>query len=79
MLLGLFSSCGEWGGGGGGYPVIVVSWGFSVQVLILLQSTGSRVLGLSGCSSPALEHRLGSCCTWSLIAPKHVGSSWRRD
>ena len=31
---------------------------FSLQWLLLLQSTGSRVGGLRGCGSQALEHRL---------------------
>ena len=47
LLRGLLSSCGEWGRGGGAYPVVVVSPG-SVQGLLLVPSTGSGVLGLSG-------------------------------
>ena len=47
--------------------------GFSLQGLLLLQSTGSRVCrlpvaaarGLSGRGSQALEHWLSRCGTWS--------------
>ena len=60
--------------------------GFLLRWLLLLQSLGSRceglvvaVRGLSGCSSPAPEHRLGSCVTQGLVAGWHVGSSWIRD
>ena len=35
--------------------------GFSLQWLLLLQSTGSRACGLSSCCSWALEHRLSKC------------------
>ena len=35
--------------------------GFSLQWLLLLQSTGSRHMGFSSCGSRALEHRLSSC------------------
>ena len=37
--------------------------GFSLQWLLLLQSTGSRHVGFSSCGSWALEHRLNSCDT----------------
>ena len=37
--------------------------GFSLWWLLLLQSTGSRCVGLSSCGSRALEHRLSSCGT----------------
>ena len=41
------------------------SWcaGFSLQWLLLLQSTGSRHAGFSSCSMRALERRLSSCGT----------------
>ena len=39
--------------------------GFSLQWLLLLRRTGSRVSGLSSCRSWALEHRLSSCGTWA--------------
>ena len=35
--------------------------GFSLQWLLLLQSTGSRHAGFSSCDSRALECRLSSC------------------
>ena len=35
--------------------------GFSLQWLLLLQSTGSRHAGFSSCGSRALERRLSSC------------------
>ena len=37
--------------------------GFSLQWLLLLQSTGSRHAGFGSCGSRALEHRLNSCGT----------------
>ena len=37
--------------------------GFSLQWLLLLQSTGSRRAGFSSCGSWALERRLSSCGT----------------
>ena len=55
----------------GGYSSL---WcvGFSLQWLLLLQSTGSRHVGsvvvahgLSSCGSRALEHRLSSCGAWA--------------
>ena len=53
--------------------------GFALQWLPLLQSTGSRAHSLSGCSSQALEHRLGSCVvhgpSYSRPTLWHVGSS----
>ena len=60
--------------------------GFSLLRLLLLQSTGSRhagfsrcTRGLSNCGLRALEHRLSSCGTLGLVAPRHVKSSWTRD
>ena len=35
--------------------------GFSLQWLLLLQSTGSRSEGFSSCGSRTLERRLSSC------------------
>ena len=66
---------------------LVVSGGYSslqcmsisLQRLLLLQSTGSRVRGLSSCNSGALEHKLSSFGTWGLVAPRHMKSSWTRD
>ena len=59
--------------------------GFSLQWLLLLQSTGSRHAGFSSCgtwaqqlwhaSSRAQAQQLW--CT-GLVAPRHVGSSWAR-
>ena len=40
---------------------------FSLQWLLLLQSTGSRVHGLSSCGSQALEHRLSSSGAQALL------------
>ena len=44
----------------GGYSSLQCA-GFSLQWLLLLQSTGSRHTGFSSCSSQALECRLSSC------------------
>ena len=44
----------------GGYSLLWYA-GFSLQWLLLLQSTGSRLKGFSSCGSWALEHRLSSC------------------
>ena len=41
--------------------------GFSLQWLVLLQSTGSRRRGFSSCGTWALERRLSSCGTWALL------------
>ena len=41
--------------------------GFSSCWLLLLQRTGSRVLGLHICGSPALEHRLHQLCCMGLV------------
>ena len=41
--------------------------GFSLQWLLLLQSTGSRCTGFSGCGLQVLEYRLRSCCTWAQL------------
>ena len=50
-----FSSCG-----GQGLLLLQCS-GFSLQRLLLLQSTGSRAGRLSRCEAQALEHELSSC------------------
>ena len=42
--------------------------GFSLQWLLLLQSTGSRPVGFSSCGLRAPEHSLSSC---GLVAPRH--------
>ena len=47
--------------------------GFSLQCLLLLQSTGSSHVGFSSCSTWAQE----LWCT-GLVALQHVGSSWTR-
>ena len=47
--------------------------GFSLWGLRLLQSSGSRCVGFSSCSSRALEHWLSS------LASRHVRSSWTKD
>ena len=68
-----------------GLALVAVSWGysslwcagFSLQWLLLLQSTGSRRVGFSSCGSWALECRLSSCGTqaqllhsmWDLPGP----------
>ena len=44
----------------GGYSSLRCA-GFSLQWLLLLQSTGSRCAGFSSCSLQALERRLSSC------------------
>lgn len=53
-------------------------WGFSLQWLLLSRSTGSRLSGLSSCSSRALEstgsiiapvHRLSCSVVWDLARP----------
>ena len=41
--------------------LFIVVWGFSLQWLLLLQSTGSRQAGFGGCSEWALERWLSSC------------------
>ena len=41
------------------FPLVVVP-GFSLQWLLLLQSMGSRYMGLSSCSSQAPEHKINS-------------------
>ena len=47
--------------------------GFSLQWLLLLQSTGSRCMGFSGCGTRAQQlWRTG------LVVPRHVGSSRTR-
>ena len=40
--------------------LFIVVWGFSLQWLLLLQSTGSRQAGFGGCSEWALERWLSS-------------------
>ena len=44
----------------GGYSLLRCAV-FSLQWLLLLQSTGSRPVGFSSCGSQALECRLSSC------------------
>ena len=56
-----FSSCDEQG--------LLASWGPQASHcwwLLLLQTTASRVCGLSSCSSRALEHWFNSCGTCGL-------------
>ena len=48
----------------GGYSLLRCT-GFSLRWLLLLQSTGSRHVGFSSCSSWALERRLSSCGAWA--------------
>ena len=57
--------------------------GFSLQWLLLLQTSGSRARGLSSCGSRALEHRLSSCgtrpysCSMACgIFPEQESSPW---
>ena len=60
----------------GGYSSLRCA-GFSLQWLLLLQSTGARCTGFSSCGSRALERRLSSCGTrasllrglWDLPGP----------
>ena len=59
--------------------------GFSLQWLLLLQSTGSRRMGFSSCSTQAQKlwlvgSRVQAQQLWhmDLAAPRHVGSSWTR-
>ena len=47
----------------GATPVAV--YGLLIEWLLLLQSAGSRVCGLSSCSSQALGHRLNNCGEWT--------------
>ena len=51
----------------GGYSLLRCV-GFSLQWLLLLQSTGSRHAGFSTCGMWALECRLSSCGTWAYCA-----------
>ena len=54
--------------------------GFSLWWLLLFQSTGSRVCGLSSCVSWALKHRLNvPSMAHGPVAPQYVESSWTRD
>ena len=56
----------------GGYSSLWCA-GFSLRWLLLLQSTGSRLVGFSSCSTWAQWlWRTG------LVALRHVGSSWTR-
>ena len=48
----------------GGYSLLRCT-GFSLQWLLLLQSTGSRRADLSSCGLQALERRLSSCGSWA--------------
>ena len=52
-----FSSCGKQG------LLFLQCVGFSLRWLLLLQSTGSRLMGFNSCGSQALECRLSSCGT----------------
>ena len=61
----------------GGYSLLWCA-GFSLQWPLLLRSSGSRHTGFSSCGSWAPEHRLSTCGTWGLVAPRHVGSSRTR-
>ena len=46
----------------GGYSLAAERWGYSsLQRLLLLQSTGSRLLGFSSYSSQVLQHSLSRC------------------
>ena len=55
----------------GGYSSLRCA-GFSLQQLLLLQSTGSRCMGFSSCGSGALECRLSSCGAWAYL----LGGMW---
>ena len=48
----------------GGYSSLRCA-GFSLQWLLLLQSTGSRHVAFSSCSTWALERSLSSCDAWA--------------
>ena len=47
------------------------SLGFSLQWLLLLESTGSREADFISCGPWALEHRLSGCSTWTLLVVAH--------
>ena len=80
IVLSIFS-CFFWGGlcwvfvAARGLPLVAESGGysslrytgFSLRWLLLLRSTGSRRMGLSGCGLRALEHRLSSCGARALL------------
>ena len=51
---------------------------FSLRWLLLLQSMGSRMCGLSGSGSWGPELRLSSCGAW-VSCSVHVGSSGTRN
>ena len=51
---------------------------FSLQRLLLLQSTGSSARGFSRCGSRALEHRLSTCGAYRLSCPTQLESSRTR-
>ena len=54
----------------GGYSLVAERWGYSsLQWLLLLRSTGSRLLGSSSYSSHVLEHRLSSCGARASLSP----------
>ena len=55
LVFGLFCSCGERG------LFFVAVRGLFIGVIALIAEPGSWALGLSSCSSRALEHRLNSC------------------
>ena len=68
-----------------GYSLLQYA-GFSLQWLLLLQSTGSRVCGFHSCGMwPQQLQLMGSRAQtqqlWhmGLVALRHVGSSWTRD
>ena len=50
----------------GGYSSLQFA-GFSLQWLLLFQSTGSRRTGFSSCGLRALERRLSSCDAWDQL------------
>ena len=50
----------------GGYSSLQYA-GFSLRWLLLLRSTGSRQGDFSSCGSRALEHRLSTRGTWTLL------------
>ena len=72
LLCGLFSGCGEW------RPLSSFGAGFSLQWLLLLQSTARESPSFSCCSHHStvvvelpgsLEHRLNSCAQVQLNLP----------
>ena len=53
--------------------------GFPLQWLLFLWSTGFRVCGLQGLQLPCSRAQAEQLPCTSLVAPRHVGSSWTRD